>query len=155
MKPQAFIDALSAAAVATAKTSGVPASFTIAQAALESAWGKSQLATDAFNLFGVKADKSWTGPTFSLPTEEVESGVRVKVQAKWRRYRDWHECMDDHAKFLIENRRYRAAFEHKDGASFAAAVAAAGYATDPLYCDKLVAVIRSHNLQSLDAQVTA
>ena len=61
MKPQDFISLIGVAAKASAKLSSVPASFTVAQAALESAWGESLLARQGQNLFGVKADPSWKG----------------------------------------------------------------------------------------------
>ena len=61
MKPQEFIALVGPAAQASAANTGVPASFTVAQAALESGWGTSSLAKDGKNLFGVKADPAWRG----------------------------------------------------------------------------------------------
>ena len=146
MKPSAFIALLAPAAQACAALSGVPASFTVAQAALESGWGESQLAREAKNLFGVKADKAWTGEVWLRNTREYLRGAWVMVPARWRKYADWQGCMDDHAAFLRGNKRYATCFAHADGEAFARAVAAAGYATDPDYADKLVAVIRRHRL---------
>jgi flagellar protein FlgJ len=151
MTPKDFIAAIGPAAQASMHTTKVPASFTIAQAALESAWAKSQLATTGFNLFGVKADKSWKGATLTLPTIEFINSKRVTVQAVWRKYSSWLECLNDHAAFLLNNKRYLPAFTHMgDGEAFAGAVAAAGYATDPDYAKKLVSVIRAHNLTTFD-----
>lgn len=65
MTPVEFFAALTPAAQQLNKTTGIPASFTLAQAALESAWGESGLAKRANNLFGVKADRSWTGDVLS------------------------------------------------------------------------------------------
>ena len=65
MNPSEFIMRLTTAAVASAKATGVPASITIAQAALESAWGESGLAKAGNNLFGIKADSLWRGQTLS------------------------------------------------------------------------------------------
>ena len=145
-----FIAKITPAAKATQARTGIPASFTVAQAALESNWGRSWLAVDACNLFGVKADSSWTGDVFLLPTTEYVSGKPVTVDARWRKYAGWQECLDDHAKFLLENHRYQAAFQTTTGEDFAKAVAAAGYATDPVYADKLISVMRAHNLAALD-----
>jgi hypothetical protein len=145
-----FLTQLTPAALECEKVSGIPHAFTLAQGALESAWGSSVLATKGFNLFGVKADASWHGATLALPTKEHLSGKDVTVIAKWRKYADWDECMLDHAKFFRDNPRYRHALETTDPAEFARRVAAAGYATDPKYAQLLITIINSLNLQELD-----
>lgn len=150
MTPQDFIKAIGGGAQTSAHQTNVPASFTIAEAALESGWGTSQLATQGFNLFGVKADPSWHGDTLTMRTREFLKGQWVMVPALWRKYPDWLSCMGDHAQFLITNERYKAAFECKTGEAFTKAVAAAGYATDPDYANKIIAVMRAHQLASLD-----
>ena len=150
MTPQAFINAIAPAARAVAATSKIPASFTVAQGALESGWGTSQLSLQAFNLFGVKADPSWHGPTIDLPTGEDIDGKRVTVEATWRRYGSWLEAIQDRAAFLLDNPRYKPAFAYTNGSTFAIAIAAAGYATDPQYGQKLASIIKTHNLSTLD-----
>ena len=150
MSPPDFIAAIAGAAQASAAMSGIPASFTIAEAALESGWGSSQLALQAMNLFGVKADASWAGPTVSMQTREYINGETVTVPATWRAYTGWQGCMDDHATVLHANERYAAAFQCTDGIAFARAIAAAGYATDPDYADKLASIINAHNLVQYD-----
>lgn len=150
MKPADFIALIAPAAKASAAISGIPASFTVAEAALESGWGESLLAREAKNLFGVKADAAWHGDVLTLNTREYLRGTWVMVPARWRKYADWQGCMDDHAAFLRQNRRYAACFACRDGEGFARAVAAAGYATDPLYADKLIAVMRGRQLGQLD-----
>jgi flagellum-specific peptidoglycan hydrolase FlgJ len=150
MTPQEFIAAIAPAAQASAARTKIPASFTTAQAALESGWGNSQLAREAFNLFGVKADASWQGSVLELPTKESIGGQWVTQVARWRRYAGWLECLDDHARFLIENPRYRPAFQFQDGSRFASAVAKAGYATDPTYSAKIISIIQGRGLAALD-----
>ncbi len=150
MDAQAFIDLIGPAAQASAKDSGVPASFTVAEAALESGWGASQLAQEGKNLFGVKADPSWQGDVLTLNTREFLHGTWVMVPARWRKYADWQDCMDDHAAFLHQNRRYVPCFECTTGEAFATAVAQAGYATDPGYAAKVISIIRQHRLADLD-----
>lgn len=151
MTPQEFIDQIAPAAQASQAATRIPASFTIAQAALESGWGRSELATKAFNLFGVKADASWADDVLTLPTKEVVNGEWVTVDARWRKYAGWQECLDDHAKFLIVNPRYKPAFDHcDDSVEFARAVAAAGYATDPSYASKIVDIIQAYDLKKFD-----
>lgn len=151
MTPSDFINAISPAAKVSAVTSKIPASFTIAEAALESGWASSKLASKAMNLFGVKADASWHGDVLELPTREFLNGEWTTVQAKWRKYSDWQGCIDDHAQFLLNNQRYRIAFgRNYNGIEFGKAIAAAGYATDPSYADKIASVINSHNLMQFD-----
>jgi flagellar protein FlgJ len=151
MKPTYFIAMIAPAAQASMLTTKVPASFVIAQAALESSWGASKLATTGFNLFGVKADASWNGATLTLPTTEYDDGKPVRVSARWRKYDSWQECLDDHAAFFHQNKRYLPAFMHcDDGEAFAKAIADAGYATDPKYADKLIATMRSHAMSKFD-----
>lgn len=150
MKPDDFIAAIAPAAVASAKLTKIPASFTIAEGALESGWGSSGLLVQCCNMFGVKADKAWAGEILSMPTLEYINGKKVTVIAKWRKYPNWQACIDDHAKFLLTNKRYAGAFKFTDAAGFTRAVAAAGYATDPQYADKILSIIRSHNLTRFD-----
>ena len=150
MTPTDFIALIGPAAQASAKASGVPASVTVAQAALESAWGESKLARFGHNLFGVKADKAWTGEILTMQTREFQAGKWVVVPALWRKYADWLACIDDHAAFLRRNKRYTVAFAATSAESFARALQTAGYATDPDYGNKLVAVMRSHKLAALD-----
>jgi hypothetical protein len=132
----------------------VPVSFTIAQAALESAWGESELAKQANNLFGMKAGAEWEGPTISLPTHEVVDGKTVEVEAVWRKFESWGSCIADHTRLLTKDERYKAAFDFTDGRSFAMAIAAAGYATDPAYGSKLVEIINQYNLEKPMAEET-
>jgi flagellar protein FlgJ len=154
MNPQAFLDALLSGALAVQAKYGIPASFTLAQAALESTWGSSQLAQQAHNLFSVKADSSWKGPTYNLGTGEFLNGKEVFVPASWRKYVTWDECMEDHVQFFKKNRRYAACWQQTTGEGWATAVAAAGYATDPNYAKKLIAVMNGRNLQRFDTKGT-
>lgn len=151
MTPQDFISAISPAAQASAALTNIPAGFVVADAALESGWGSSGLTQNAMNLFGVKADPSWSGPTYAIPTREFLSGQWTMVNALFRKYSDWLGSIQDHAAFLINNPRYAPAFLTTDSVSFAQAVAAASYATDPQYAQKIISIINAHNLASLDS----
>lgn len=150
MTPQAFIAAISGPAKTSMASTKIPASFVVADAALESAWGGSMLTQQAFNLFGVKADPSWTGPTISMNTREYLNGQWIVVPALWRKYADWLGSINDHAQFLLTNPRYQPAFAYTTGALFAKAIQAAGYATDPQYATKIIEIITAHNLGMLD-----
>jgi len=147
MTPQDFIAAISPAAKTSALTTKIPASFTIAQAALESAWGAH---CPGFNLFGIKADPSWHGPVTSQVTHEVVNGQTIEITAKFRAYPNWLASLEDHAQFLLTNPRYQPAFAYTTGALFAHAIQAAGYATDPQYATKIIEIITAHNLGMLD-----
>ena len=83
MKPQEFIALIRPAAQASAKKTGVPASFTVAQAALESGWGTSSLARDGKSLFGVKADPAWHGDVMYINTRVFLNGAWATVSRNW------------------------------------------------------------------------
>ena len=145
-----FINALAPAACASAKITKIPAGFVIADAALESGWGSSQLTLKARNLFGVKADAAWHGPVLQMLTREFYKGHWCRTTCDWRKYDTWAEAIADHAQFLLTNPRYKPAFQFSGSDAFARAVAAAGYATDPAYGDKVCAIIDQNNLTQYD-----
>ena len=150
MKPQDFINAIKDDAVASAVKTNVYASFSIADAALESAWGTSKLSVQGHNLFGVKADSSWTGDTISFRTREFLNKKWVFVNALWRKYPSWLGSFTDHAEFLRDNKRYEKAFLADNVEEFTIAIANAGYATDPIYASKIISIIKQHQLKSFD-----
>lgn len=149
MPPTSFIVMLLAAARECQAAAGIPASFILAQAALESSWGER---TPGNNLFGIKADRAWRGKTVDVATHEVIKGKRVAMVDKFRAYVSWAECMADHARFFKVNPRYAACFRETTGEGWARAVAKAGYATDPAYADKLIAVMRGRKMAQYDLQ---
>jgi len=138
MPPSAFLALMVGPAQACQRATGIPASFTLAQAALESGWGAR---CPGNNLFGIKADKAWKGPTVDVATHEVVRGQRVAITDKFRAYPSWEACMVDHAAFFKANPRYAACFRETTGEGWARAVAAAGYATDPDYAKLLIDVM--------------
>jgi len=105
----------------------VPAQFTIAQAALESGWGQSNVALKAKNHFGIKADKRWKGEKYG----------------EYRKYDSIQQSFNDQAKFLNDNKRYHKAFSHVDPVNFALAVAKAGYSENPNYATIMRAMIET------------
>jgi flagellum-specific peptidoglycan hydrolase FlgJ len=135
------------------RATGVPSSVTIAQAILESEWGRSYLAREANNLFGVKAlTKAGTAGVVTIDAWEVENGVNVTVKGEpFRKYNSVAESIADHGLFFIENRRYREALLAKDDPKeFARRIAAAGYATDPGYAPKLIGLMDRYDLYRWD-----
>ncbi len=146
----AFIDSIAADAIRNQRETGVPASVTIAQAILESGWGRSELSRQANNFFGIKG----TGPAGSVTmrTREVINGREIYVDAQFRRYHTPQESFADHARLFTQNRRYAEAMRHThDAFRFAAEIHRAGYATDPEYTNKLHSLMRQYNLTQFDA----
>jgi flagellum-specific peptidoglycan hydrolase FlgJ len=131
---------------------GVPASVTIAQAILESDWGKSGLAVRGQNYFGIKASKG-PGPAgiITMNTWEVMNGKNVTVSAGFRKYNNMEESFTDHGRFLADGARYAKAMSVKhDARAFARAIHAAGYATDPAYSTKLINIMQKYDLFEFD-----
>ncbi len=146
----AFIDSIAADAIRNQQETGVPASVTIAQAILESGWGRSELSRQANNFFGIKG----TGPAGSVTmrTREVINGRDVYVNAQFRKYHTPQESFADHARLFTQSPRYAEAMRHThDAFRFAAEIHRAGYATDPEYTNKLHSLMRQYNLTQFDA----
>lgn len=124
-------------------------SVVLAQAILESSWGTSDKTLKANNLFGIKANSDWSGPTVTLPTKEHVNGKWINIDAKWRKYSRWSDSLMDHAAFLSKP-RYKAIIGNTDYKSVCQELQMAGYATDPTYANKLISVIESNNLTKYD-----
>ena len=109
-----------------------PLSCVIAHAARESAWGTSGLAKFN-NLFGVKAGKTWTGPTVDIKTkEEYQAGVLTTVMARWRAYSSYEDCIRDYYN-LLSNKRYEHVKEAEGEIDYFAKLRDAGYFTSTTY----------------------
>jgi flagellum-specific peptidoglycan hydrolase FlgJ len=147
-----FIASIAAAAVETADRTGVPASVTIAQAILESYWGSSRLAREANNYFGIKAQtRQGSAGTVWFDVWEVIGGRNVVRSEPFRAYNDIAESFVDHGRFFTENTRYAAAMAARaDAQQFAREINRAGYATDPAYASKLIALMDRYNLYRYD-----
>lgn len=131
-------------AVQQMKLHGIPASITLAQALLEGGAGRSDLVKNANNHFGVKADKRWSGKTYS----KWDNG-------KWcqfRVYKSTEESFEDHSKFLLSNSRYDFLFklDRDDYKGWAKGLKEAGYAEDKQYHNKLIGIIERYGLQQYD-----
>jgi flagellar protein FlgJ len=146
--PEAFVNAILPHAEAAAKKLGIPAQVLVAQSALETGWGK-HLPTNArgdanYNFFGIKADSSWQGAKQTVNTLEFEGGAMVQRKAAFRAYDSVGASFNDFVQFLHNNPRYSEVLAAKgDPENFARALQKAGYATDPQYADKLIAIMRS------------
>jgi flagellar protein FlgJ len=134
-------------AALASRATGIPASFMLAQAALETGWGRKQMSGSdgqpSYNLFGIKANNNWTGKTVDVLTTEFENGRMVKKVEKFRAYRSYAESFRDYANLMRDNPRYRDVVSARDPMSFAYGLQYAGYATDPEYGSKLLRVINT------------
>ena len=145
--PTKFFAAIAPGAVAAYKKYHVLPSLTMAQAAIESGYGKYSIEN---NLFGIKAGKGWSGgKKLCWTTEYNSAGSAYKTQAWFRTYPSVDESIEDHAK-LLTGSRYKAVIAAKSYSEATAAVKAAGYATDPGYPKILNKVIKDYNLDKYD-----
>jgi flagellar protein FlgJ len=143
-----FVQQHQNAAAQAEATTGIPASFMIAQAAHETGWGRKEIrhsdGTPAHNLFGIKAGANWNGPTADVMTTEYTNGVARKVVQKFRAYSSYAESFADYAKLMKNNPRYEVVVAAGGNAhGFAHGLQRAGYATDPAYAEKLSKVINT------------
>lgn len=132
----------------------VPASITLAQAVLESGWGKSALARIANNFFGIKAASRAGADTYAeFRTAEFVDGRRVEEMAKFARYPSPAASFDAHAVLLATLTRYKPAMEVcADVDRFAAELQRCGYSTNPNYAASLMQLIRQYDLTQYDIQ---
>jgi flagellum-specific peptidoglycan hydrolase FlgJ len=146
--------ALAAAQQAALEGAPISPPVAAAQAALESGFGASKLATLANNLFGIKAGARWDGPTVVLPTREwsKEQGW-VTVQARWRSYASWQECFEDYGAIIGRLSWFADAAEaarRGDALGFLRGLLPTadtpGWATDPGYEGKVLAIVRGFGL---------
>lgn len=141
-----FIARLLRPAQAAAQQSGLHPHLILAQAALESGWGKREIpAADgrpSHNLFGIKATGDWRGKTTEITTTEYINGMKQKVKAEFRVYDSYEHALADYAKLLTKNPRYRGVVQSSSPEQGAKALQAGGYATDPAYAKKLITIIQ-------------
>ncbi|WP_334158388.1 flagellar assembly peptidoglycan hydrolase FlgJ [Oryzomicrobium sp.] len=137
-------------AAEASRATGVPTHFLVAHAALESGWGKGEIrradGSPSFNLFGVKAGKGWQGGAVEVNTTEYVGGQPQQAREKFRAYSSYAEAFRDYAA-LLQRPRFSGALNATDGTSFAASLQQAGYATDPMYADKLNRIINGATLR--------
>ncbi len=147
-----FVQALAPHAQAAAQKLGVSVRALLAQAALETGWGKHLPShhdgSTSNNLFGMKAGSSWGGDKVSVPTLEYEGGVAVRRRDQFRAYGSPGDSFSDYADVLANNPRYAGVIgKGEDIRGFAKALAHGGYATDPAYAAKLEAIANSPEMR--------
>lgn len=143
---QPFISRLLRPALQAAQSSGIHPYLILAQAALESGWGKREILTaegkPSHNLFGIKASGDWQGKTTEITTTEYINGTPQKIKAAFRVYDSYAESLSDYARLLKNNPRYQRVAQSSSAEQGAHALQAGGYATDPAYANKLINIIQ-------------
>lgn len=144
--PEEYIKKYKSIAVRHITDYGIPASITLAQGMLESAYGNSKLAREAKNHFGIKCHKDWTGATYTMDDDAKDEC--------FRKYKNPEQSYEDHAKFLKKYKRYAFLFEYKvtDYKKWARGLKKAGYATNPKYAEKLIDIIERYKLYEYDTK---
>ena len=155
-----FIEQIGAMARADMAKNGICAAVTVAQAILESGWGKSDLAVKANNIFGMKCSLSgntWPGSTwdgksaYNKSTGEYYSGSYTTVKADFRKYGSWAESVADHSAYLAGAKsgsalRYAGLVGCTDYKQAAQIIKNGGYATSPDYVSKICNIVEQYNL---------
>jgi len=139
----AYIEQYKSIAIEQATTYGIPAAITMAQGLLESGAGKSELATEANNHFGIKCTSEWKWETYAHDDDE-------KAEC-FRKYYHAEDSFIDHSLFLKNRKRYAPLFEldSTDYKGWAAGLKQCGYATDSMYPHKLINLIERYRLDTI------
>ena len=146
MTRQEFFDTYKDWAILTQARSGIPASITLAQGAIESDNGNSWLARNANNYFGIKDHKgdSWFGEYVIRADDNPDD--------RFRKYKSVYDSFIDHADFLVEQPRYNSLFENTDYKKWAYGLKQAGYATSSTYATDLINIIEKNGLEKYDRE---
>jgi len=152
-----FVQKLSPYAEQAAKELGVEPKVLLAQAALETGWGRSVIknsdGSSSFNLFNIKASKAWHGDQAQMSTLEYENGIAKKEQAGFRSYASYQESFQDYVDFIKSNPRYGDALKQVgNGERYLHELQQAGYATDPSYANKVMSIYHGNRLAALDPE---
>ncbi|MBR3656569.1 MAG: glucosaminidase domain-containing protein [Prevotella sp.] len=164
-----FIEEIGAMARADMAKSGICAAVTVAQAILESGWGKSDLAMKAKNIFGMKCSlsgntwpgSSWDGKSsYNKSTGEYYSGSYTTVKADFRAYKSWAESVADHSAYLAGAKngsalRYAGLVGCTDYRKAAQIIKNGGYATSPDYVTKICNIVEQYNLVRFNTNYSA
>lgn len=149
-----FISSLWEDAKSAASTLNVHPGVLLAQAALETDWGKKIIkhgdGASTKNLFNIKADKHWDKDSSQVTTLEQQGDILVKQQAKFKSYESFAESFKDYVKLITQNKRYSSIKDHGgDPKTFIEGLQNAGYATDSEYANKVLAIFNSKSLQGI------
>ncbi|MDD1783287.1 flagellar assembly peptidoglycan hydrolase FlgJ [Enterovibrio sp. ZSDZ35] len=142
--PDEFVSRLTPYAKKAARSLGTDPALLIAQAALETGWGKKVIANargSSHNLFNIKADPRWAGNKVATQTLEFYEDIPVQEMASFRAYASYEDSFDDYVRFLNQNPRYATALQQTaQPEQFISGLQQAGYATDPQYANKIMSI---------------
>lgn len=149
-----FVKQLWTSAKEAASLIGADPKLLLAQAALETNWGKQIIkhptGDSTHNLFNIKADKSWIAPAATFHTLEQRDGVITKQPATFRSYASYADSFKDYAQFLKSNTRYQEALQQADNPQdFIQSLQQAHYATDENYSNKVMSIFSSKKFNTL------
>ncbi|MFT6283652.1 MAG: flagellar protein FlgJ [Arenicella sp.] len=149
---QSFIEQLYPAAQQAAQQLGIDPKALLAQAAIETGWGQHMIhntsGQNSHNLFGIKADRRWQGDRAMVDTIEFEQGVAATKKAPFRVYDSFADSMQDYVGFVKQNPRYEDAVKHSQSPQdYFSELQKAGYATDPDYANKVIAVFEGEKFK--------
>ena len=148
MTREEFLRQATAAARVSSKNSGLLPGVTVAQAALESAWGNSELSRQANNYFGIKAHGKHA--VLEMPTTEVINGVAQKVTARFASYRNMAECFACRDQLIVRGAVYAEARTNAHDPERFVRAFARHWATDPNYAEKILKIYHEYDLSKLD-----
>jgi flagellar protein FlgJ len=155
--PEEFVRQLWPLAQEAAAKLGQEPHALIAQAALETGWGRHMIrrpdGSSSHNLFNIKADHRWDGERASVDTLEYEQGAAVKKKANFRAYGSYRDSFNDYVEFLRSSPRYQGALDETQGGGYFAELQKAGYATDPNYAEKISSVMSGREMTQALAQL--
>ncbi|MEJ2530089.1 MAG: flagellar assembly peptidoglycan hydrolase FlgJ [Gammaproteobacteria bacterium] len=151
-KKSDFVQQLWPWAREAAERLGLAPAALLAQAALETGWGKHIMPSgngeSARNLFGIKTGRRWKGGSVNIGTLEYEQGVAVRKKDRFRAYDTFRDSINDYVDFLQSNPRYsKALASTSDSREYFRELQRAGYATDPHYAEKLTRVLESKDMR--------
>jgi len=146
---QDFVEYMRPLAEQAASKLGVKAEVLIAQAALETGWGKKIIkhpdGSSTFNLFAIKADKRWHSKDATVTTLEYKDGLMQREAASFRAYDSFQQSFDDYVDFIKQGSRYQQALNHAGNARhYIQSLQQAGYATDPAYAEKVIHIVKRY-----------
>ncbi|MES9898676.1 MAG: flagellar assembly peptidoglycan hydrolase FlgJ [Sedimenticola sp.] len=155
-----FVQQLMPWASEAATLIGIQPQALLAQAALETGWGRHMMrgtgGQPANNLFGIKADRQWDGEQVKVNTLEYQEGVAVKKRDHFRAYGSYRDSFLDYVEFLRGSPRYSKALEVAgDSERYFSELQRAGYATDPKYANKISSIMAGDELRSALARFKA
>jgi flagellar protein FlgJ len=137
-----FLSSLLPMAESAGAEIGIDPKMLVAQAALETGWGRHMAGRN--NLFNIKAGRGWSGDTSEVSTTEYRDGAPAKERAKFRAYESPEESFADYARLITGSKRYEGALASSgDPERYIRNIHNAGYATDPEYADKVLRIYRS------------